>query len=173
MKDQKAIVFFLLKFIGCYIVVNTVYGLWINNYYPAPDPITKIVTYQSAALISLAEDNITVGHINDSANVPIMQHDRRVINVFEGCNSVNVMIVFISFIVAYSGTWKKNITFGLIGVVLIYLANLLRVAFLFLVAKYYPDNLYFVHKYLFTGVIYVLVFFLWYLWVKRIWPEKN
>jgi len=173
MKDQKAILFFLLKFIGFYIVVNTAYGFWINSYYPGPDPITEMVTHQSAAIISLTEDNIMVEGTTNSANVPIVQGTQRVISVFEGCNGLNVMIVFVSFIVAYSGTWKKNVIFGLIGVVLIHIANLFRVALLFFISKYYPDNLYFFHKYLFTGMLYILVFFLWYLWVKRIWPEKK
>jgi exosortase family protein XrtF len=173
MKDQRAILFFLLKFIGFYIVVNTTYGLWINSYYPGPDPITEIVTHQSAFLISLTEDDLSVGEAINSANVPIVQGTQRIISVFEGCNGLNVMIVFVSFIVAYSGTWKKNVIFGLMGITLIYIANLFRVALLFFISKYYPDNLYFFHKYLFTGMLYILVFFLWYLWVKRIWPEKK
>jgi exosortase family protein XrtF len=172
MKEQKTILFFLVKFIGLYLVLNTVYGFWISSYSPLPDPITKIVTHQTAALVSLTEDNISVGVGVNSSNVPIRQNDKTVVSVFEGCNSLNVMIVFISFIGAFTGTWKKTILFGLAGLVLIYLFNLLRVGLLFYIAKYYPDNLYFFHKYLFTGILYALVFFFWYLWVKKVWPAK-
>lgn len=173
MKDQKAILFFLLKFIGLYIVLNTAYGLWIEHYDPLPDPLTMIVTKQSAALISITEENISIGEDTRFPTVPVRQNGDTVISVFEGCNSLNVMIVFISFVTAFTGTWKKSLVFGAIGIVLIYLANLLRVGLLFFIAKYYPDNLYFFHKYLFTGLLYVLVFFLWYLWVRKVWPEKK
>ncbi len=173
MKDQRAILFFLLKFIGLYIVLNTIYGLWIERYDPMPDPLTRIVTDQTAALLSLAEDNITVGEAVNSPFVPIRQDNKTVVSVFEGCNSLNVMIVFISFLVAYTGTLKKSLIFGGVGIALIYLFNLFRVGLLFFIAKYYPNNLYFFHKYLFTGLLYALVFFLWYFWVKRIWPEKK
>lgn len=173
MKDQKAILLFLLKFIGLYIVLNTAYGLWIAHYRPLPDPLTNIVTHHTAALISLAEDDISVGEIDNSPYVPIRQQTTTVVSVFEGCNSLNVMIVFLSFVVAFTGTLKKSVVFSLTGIVLIYILNLFRVGLLFFIAKYYPNNLYFFHKYLFTGVLYALVFFLWYLWVVRIWPEKK
>lgn len=173
MKDQKAILFFLLKFIGLYIVLNTLYGIWVERYDPLPDPLTKIVTYQTAAMISLTEENISVGENLESPYVPIRQDDKTIVSVFEGCNSLNVMIVFISFMVAFTGTLRKSLIFGAIGIALIYLFNLFRVGLLFFIAKYYPNNLYFFHKYLFTGILYAMVFFLWYFWVKRVWPEKK
>lgn len=172
MKEQKAILFFLLKFIGLYLVLNTAYGLWIARYDPLPDPLTVIVTHHTVALVSLAEKDIAVGERVNSPSVPILQNGRSVVSVFEGCNSMNVMIVFVSFIVAFTGTWKKTVLFGLAGILLIYIFNLFRVGMLFFIAKYYPDSLYFFHKYLFTGLLYVMVFFLWYLWVKKIWPKK-
>jgi exosortase family protein XrtF len=172
MKEQKAILFFLVKFVGLYLVLNTAYGLWISSYDPLPDPLTLSVTHHTVGLISLAEDNIEVGERPNSPSVPILQNNKSVVSVFEGCNSMNVMIVFVSFIVAFTGTLKKTILFGLAGILLIYVFNLFRVGMLFFIAKYYPHNLYFFHKYLFTALLYVMVFFLWYVWVKKIWPEK-
>jgi exosortase family protein XrtF len=173
MKDQKAILFFLLKFIGLYIVLNTIYGAWVGYYAPLPDPITKMVTHHTAALLSVTQSNVSVGEAINSPNVPLRQDNDTIVSVFEGCNSLNVMIVFISFIVAFTGTWKKTLVFSLIGIVLIYVFNLFRVGLLFYIAKYWPNNLYFFHKYLFTGLLYAMVFFLWYLWVKKIWPSKD
>lgn len=172
MKEQKAILFFLLKFIGLYLVLNTAYGLWIFSYDPLPDPLTVTVTHHTVGLISLAEGDIAVGVRPNSPSVPILQNGKSVVSVFEGCNSMNVMIVFVSFIVAYTGTWKKTVLFGLAGLLLIYIFNLFRVGMLFFIAKYYPDSLYFFHKYLFTGLLYMMVFILWYFWVKKIWPKK-
>ncbi|HMJ67979.1 MAG TPA: exosortase family protein XrtF [Cyclobacteriaceae bacterium] len=172
MKEQKAILFFLLKFIGLYLVLNTIYGLWISEHDPLPDPLTRIVAHQAAAMVSLTEDNITIGVGVRSGNVPIQQNGKTIVSVFEGCNGLNVMIVFVSFIAAFTGTWKKTLLFGLAGIALIYISNLFRVSLLFYISKYYPNNLYFFHKYLFTALLYVLVFFLWYFWVKKIWPKK-
>lgn len=173
MKDQKAIFYFLLKFIGIYIVLNTLYGLWISSYGRSPDPFTRIVTIHTTGIIAIFEDKISVIDDTIAPNVLIKQDERAIVSVFEGCNSINVMIVFISFIVAFTGSLKKTALFGIAGFVLIYIVNLLRVGLLFYIAKYYPNNLYFFHKYLFTGLLYVLVFFLWYYWVKKIWPRTT
>ena len=172
MKDQKAILFFLLKFVGLYIVLNTTYGFWISSYAPLPDPLTKIVTRQSVACISLTENNVVVGAVTNSPNVPVLKDGRAVVTVFEGCNGFNVMFVFLSFVIAYTGTLKKTVWFCMVGLTLIYIFNLFRVSLLYYIAEYYPNNLYFFHKYLFTGFLYGLVFLLWYFWVRKVWPTK-
>jgi exosortase family protein XrtF len=173
MKDQKAIIFFLLKFIGLYVILNTVYALWISHYEPLPDPLTEIVTHHSVSLISLTENNVVVGEAVNDPNVPVNNNGKTIIRVFEGCNGLNVMIVFVSFVVAFTGTFRKTLWFVVAGLLLIYLSNLARVSLLYFIAKYYPNNLYFYHKYLFTGLLYILVFVLWYFWVTRIWPKKT
>lgn len=173
MKDQKTVILFLLKFIGLYIVLNTGYALWTSSYAPLPDPMTTLVTHNSVGLISLVENDVVVGEPLDNPNVPVLDNGTPVIQVFEGCNSINVMIVFVSFVIAFTGTLKKTLWFVAFGLILIYIANLLRVSLLYFVAKYYRDNLYFFHKYLFTGFLYILVFVLWYFWVTRIWPKKT
>ena len=172
MKDQKTILFFLLKFVGLYVVLNTIYGLWISSYTPSPDPITKMVTHESVAFISLTEKNVSIGSIATSPNVPVLKDGRTVVNVYEGCNGLNVMFVFVSFVVAYTGSLKKTVWFCLAGLILIHIFNLFRVSLLYFIAEYYPNNLYFFHKYLFTGVLYGMVFVLWYFWVKKVWPKK-
>jgi len=173
MKDQKAILFFLLKFVGLYIVLNTVYALWTASYEPLPDPMTALVTHNSVSLISLTEKDVVVGEAFNSPNVPVIGSGTIIIKVFEGCNGINVMIVFLSFVIAFTGTFKKTLWFVVVGLILIYIANLFRVSLLYFIAKYYPDNLYFFHKYLFTGLLYILVFVLWYFWVTKIWPKKT
>ncbi len=45
--------------------------------------------------------------------------------------------------------------------------NLARISLLFWVALYLPDLVYFVHKYLFTAILFVIVFVLWIVWVRK------
>jgi exosortase family protein XrtF len=169
---QKAIIVFLVKFIGLYLLLNTIYGFWIESYRPAPDPLTRIVTRQSAWIISVFESDISTTP-SDGPNIPVTQNGQRVISVFEGCNSLNVMIVFLSFVVAFSGRWKETIIYCLAGLGAIYLMNLGRVSMLFFVAKYYPNGLYFFHKFAFTGGLYVVVFIMWYVWIQRLKRDRN
>jgi exosortase/archaeosortase family protein len=81
------------------------------------------------------------------------------------------MIVFVSFMAAFRGKLKSTLIFSLGGLIVIYLMNLVRVALLYGIEIYWPRYLYFFHKYLFTGGIYAVVFWLWFLWAKKVKRE--
>ena len=131
------------------------------------DPITKIVTSNSAFLLNMLGFEASILMSNVNPNVALQLDGKTVVNVYEGCNAINVSILFVAFLFAYKGTIKKTFVYSIIGLISIYMFNLIRVAGLFLVAKYFPDQLYLMHKFIFTGVIYAFIFFLWFLWVKR------
>lgn len=101
-------------------------------------------------------------------NVSLLLNGNIVVNVYEGCNAINVSILFIAFLFAYKGSFKRTLIFSFIGLISIYLFNLLRVSGLFLVALYFPNHLYLMHKFVFTGVVYAFVFLLWFIWVYKI-----
>jgi exosortase family protein XrtF len=164
---NKTIILFIVKFIGFYLLLNTIYGFWYESFNPVADPLTRVVTHQCANVISWVEPGVKAEPYPRGPEVSVKQDDKVVINVFEGCNGVNVMIVFLSFVVAFSGTWKSTIAFSAAGIGVIYLANLGRVITLFFIAKYYPQSLYFFHKYLFTAGLYLFVFVMWYLWIEK------
>ena len=166
-KEFKPALRFLGIFVGLYLVLNLLYGWWIERYDQA-DPATVVVTNQSSALLNvLGEDTYTKPKLN-TRTISIYKGSRIVVNVFEGCNGINVAIVFISFMAAFGGDRKKIMWFIPLGLVLIHLANLLRVSGLFLVAEYFEQYFYYVHKYAFTASIYVMVFLLWWIWIEKI-----
>jgi exosortase family protein XrtF len=166
LKENRRAVLFLVKFIGFYIILNTIYGLLIEFYNPRIDPITYSVSRQTELILSAFYENIQLAISEYKPTVALKLNGVIVINVFEGCNSINVMIVFIVFVISYSTIKKGVIKFILLGISIIYIMNLLRVTLLFWVAHSYPNSLYFFHKYLFTGIIYIVVFGLWYKWIK-------
>lgn len=166
-KEFKPALRFLGIFVGLYLVLNLLYGWWIEQYDQA-DPATVVVTRQSSWLLNaIGEGTYTKPKLN-TRTISIYKGSRIVVNVFEGCNGINVAIVFISFMAAFGGDRKKIMWFIPLGLVLIHLANLLRVSGLFLVAEYFEQYFYYVHKYAFTASIYVMVFLLWWIWIEKI-----
>jgi len=159
---------FLAIFVGLYLGLNILYGLWISSYDLAVDPATTIVTRQSSAILNLFGENTNTKTKESSPSISIFNPSGVVINVFEGCNGINVMIVFVSFLFAFGGHWKKVTWFLLLGLVIIYVANLLRVITLYYVAEYWETYFYYVHKYLLTAILYMLVFALWWLWIEKV-----
>lgn len=166
--ENKPAILFLSVFVGLYLVLNTVYGFYVNSFLPQPDPITLFVAKQVAWLLSIGDDSVTYALKDGYKNVILKNSYRTVIEVFEGCNSINVMIVFVSFMAAFRGKLMSTLLFSLLGLSIVYVMNLIRVAMLYVIEINWPRYLYFFHKYLFTGLIYAVVFLLWFLWAKKV-----
>jgi exosortase family protein XrtF len=167
-KDYKQIVIFLAKFVGIYLIGNILYGLFIEYYYPGPDPITLWTSRNVAFILKLLQEPIFLFTETASPYVSFLRGSASVIRVFEGCNGINVAIVYIAFLFAFKGSLKQTLVFLLLGLLVIYVSNLVRVSLLYGVAIRFPSTLYFFHKYLFTGILYLVVFILWYLWIRQI-----
>jgi len=165
--EYRPAALFLARFLSIYVLGNVLYGLWIVSYGTAADPFTVLVTQHAAGLLRVISFEAAAVASSQAPNVALQLAGVTVVRVFEGCNAINVSVLFLAFLVAYKGSWARTVVFGLVGLLLIYLFNLLRVAGLFLVAKFYPDQLYLMHKFVLTGVIYAFVFALWYLWATR------
>jgi exosortase family protein XrtF len=173
-REYKHAILFLVKYLVIYLALNTAYSFYVNSYLPGPDPITQVVTDQVAGLLSLFDDTVNTRVREESKNVPLNKGEQAVAEVYEGCNGVSVMVVYVAFIIAFSGPWKITLKFIAAGLLGIHLINLLRLMGLYHVALYFPDKLYFFHKYFFTAIIYLIVFIIWYFWVDRIkWIQKK
>ena len=170
-KEFKTPILFLVKFLTLYLVLNLGYGLFINHYSPLPDPITFIVTKHTNDLLHVIGYSTTVMIDNEHPYVILSESNRKLLSVYEGCNGLNVAIIFIAFLMAYGKLTKKLLWFIPLGLVMIHLINLARISLLFYVTKYLPNYLYFTHKYLFTAIIYAIVFFMWYLWLFKIYKH--
>jgi exosortase/archaeosortase family protein len=80
----------------------------------------------------------------------------------DACNARNIFFLYIGFLVSIPmGTSKRKIQYLVIGLLLIFLFNVIRVFLLFLLAANMPAIFEFTHKYLFQISIYVLLFYLW------------
>ncbi len=166
LKDFRPAIRFLLVFVGLYLVANLLYGLWIRSYGEDPDPLTRMVTQQTTAILNLGRSHASSRDNTQGPTVFIETKDRIVLNVYEGCNGINVQIVFLAFVAAFGGSGKRMAWFIPLGLLLIHLANLCRIVMLYVVAQHYQRYFYYVHKYLFTAGIYAAVFILWLAWIR-------
>lgn len=167
LQEFKPTIFFLLKFVGIYVVVNLLYGAYVSNYRPRVDGATREATRQTSGILNVCG---WPTHIQDEANSPITNlvfEERNILAVYEGCNGINVAIIFLAFLVAFGPISRPLWWFAPLGLVILHVANLGRLLLLFWVAIYMPNAMYFTHKYLFTAFLYVVVFVLWIWWVRK------
>ena len=67
-----------------------------------------------------------------------IESDQASIHVAQGCEGVDVMLMFAAATLALPLSWRRRAVVGLFGVLAIYLLNLVRVAGLWLCLRYWP-----------------------------------
>lgn len=165
--EVKPALRFLGIFLGCYLVLSVLYGLWIESLGNIPDAMTSEVSQEVVIVLDALGVAASQQPNPDGPTVFIFDSSRKVLSVFEGCNGLNVMIVFLSFVLAYGGRRGRMLWFIPLGFLLIHLANLGRILWLFWLSAVDARLFYYFHKYFFTAAIYLIVFVLWWFWVTR------
>ena len=136
-----------------------------SRYYP--DYFTNLVARQSEALIEVLGYNTEVVKHGTEASMKVIIENKFVARVVEGCNSVSIIILFVSFIIAFADTFKATLIYLLAGSVLIYAVNLMRIVILSIGLYHYPWRRDILHTIIFPLIIYGMVFLLWMIWVRR------
>lgn len=93
-------------------------------------------------------------------------NDVFLVRVVEGCNAISIIILFVSFVLAFASKLKTTLLFLLTGAVMIYVMNVIRIAILTIGIFEYPQHAEFLHSIVFPLIIYGTVFILWIIWVR-------
>ncbi|MFC5194725.1 exosortase family protein XrtF [Bizionia hallyeonensis] len=170
LQKYKSVIRFILTFLLVYAVMTFGYKFYLQLstgavYYP--DYMTHIVAQQSADLLQTLGYEAQVLPHPDEASMKLFINEKYVARVIEGCNSVSVIILFMAFILAFSGRFKTTIIYLLAGSVLIYVVNLFRVVILSVGLYHYPWRKDILHTVIFPAIIYGMVCLLWVVWVNR------
>jgi exosortase family protein XrtF len=157
----KAFLFYMAWWLLYNMVIaprNTVDDIVIANQVKLSGKALRVLGYKveySASANSTSEDILWI-----DGSVKSLQ-------VEKACDSIDLMGLFAVFILAYPGSWKNRLWYIPCGILLIHLLNIVRIISLTLIQYHSPDMLDFNHKYTFTALMYLFIFSLWYLWVKR------
>ncbi|MFL0354307.1 exosortase family protein XrtF [Xanthomarina sp. GH4-25] len=180
MKDlilkYKSVIKFILTFLLVYTVLSVTYKLYLQygsseTYYP--DYMTNLVAKQSKELLENLGYHAQVIPHPKEPSMKLIINKKYVARVIEGCNSVSVIILFASFIMAFTGRFKATVLYLLAGSVLIYVVNLIRVVILSVGLYHYPWRKDILHTVIFPAIIYGMVCLLWLFWVNRFSNQKK
>lgn len=172
MKKHKNIVIFLIKFFVTYFILFSIYAFYlkssqekINNFKTAS--ITTKVAKQTVGFLEFVGYHADYMQHEKELSVKLLIENRYVARVIEGCNSISLIILFISFVVAFAGPLKPTLLFSVLGSFFIYVINILRIAFLTVMIYKFPKQQEFLHNLVFPVIIYSTIFLLWVLWVNK------
>ncbi len=166
----KSVIRFILTFLVVYAVLSFAYKLYLDysdgsKYYP--DYLTNLVAKQSESLLQSFGYDAKIAQHAHEPSMKLIINNKFVARVVEGCNSVSVIILFISFMIAFAGRFKTTFLYIVAGSVLIYVVNLIRIVILSIGLYHYPWRREELHTVIFPLIIYGMVFLLWMFWVNR------
>ena len=173
-RKYKSVLLFLLLFLGSYVVLSVLYGFYLHlskNGTYAPDFITNLVAKQSRAVIQTFGYAAQVLPHPNQPSMKLFVEGRFLARIVEGCNAVSIIILFVSFIIAFAQGYKKTCLYLFAGVVIIHAINIVRIALLAIALYEFPEYQHILHGVVFPGIIYALVFFLWIVWVRLLTPK--
>lgn len=176
LKKYTSVITFIFTFLLVYAVSTFAYKQYLQYgssdvYYP--DYMTNLVAKQSKDLLETLGYQAQVIPHPEEPSMKLIINNKYVARVIEGCNSVSVIILFASFIIAFAEKFKTTFFYLLAGSVLIYVANLVRVVILSAGLYHYPWRKDVLHTVVFPAIIYGMVCLLWLFWVNRFSNPKK
>ena len=161
---------FLGKALLFFILWKIVYGLFLYN--TLNPPLTTHVAKASVVLLNnsgFMSGFTTNKLITGGGEASEIYHDDKlVLFIADQCNALELMVLYIGFIICMpSGFWRKT-KYILIGLLLIDIINILRCSGLIYLREYFHQYFEFAHHYLFKALVYGATFIMWIKYSRKI-----
>ncbi len=160
---------FILRSILVFIVWKLLYHLVLYPIRVPDEQLTHITATITKELVQLNyPDKIihveTIKHPQQKEN--ILMENKKIVGIADGCNGLELYVLFVGFLFCFPASKKKFITYSLIGIALIFIANTLR-SYIITLLNINGSSLSEVsHHYFFKLAIYAMMFFLWVKYTK-------
>ena len=163
--SHRALAVFLLKMAAVYAVWFVVYDLWLLPDGRLDTALSEFVAAATGAVLSPFYSTVVV----DGRTV--WGTPTAGVFIENGCNGLSALSLFVGFVVAYPGSWRRRALFIPLGLAAIVATNIARCASLVVVQDLWPSLFGQVHGLHALFVFYLVIFGLWVLWAN--WGEKG
>lgn len=123
-------------------------------------PFTAGVARASGAVLHVLDPEVAM-------EGTVIRSPRFAVNIENGCNGVEAMIIFLAAVLAFPAPWKARLAGLAIGIAAIQVVNLVRVIALFLTGVHFPDFFDSSHTVVWQTVVILSAVLLWIFWANR------
>jgi exosortase H (IPTLxxWG-CTERM-specific) len=161
---QRTQALFLLKF---FAVLVAAYLLIAWN--PVNDrvivPFTTAIAQWSGALLNVIGEGVTVTGTT-------IRSPRFAVNINNGCNGVEAMLILLASIVAFPATLRARVTGLLLGALAVQVLNAVRIISLYLLGAYQPRLFEVFHTAVWQIAIILAAIGFFLVWSARVAPNR-
>jgi exosortase family protein XrtF len=171
---------FILRAVAILIVWKLLYLIFLLPSRVFDRPLSHSVAMGTIWVLNTTTHSHDFINKSETGNIPtdngfaptplenIYYHGRNIVSIEDGCNGLELIVLYIGFIVCMPAVMKRKIVFSIGGSVLIYVANVIRCAGVAYIILYYPKYADFAHHYVFTFIVYGLIIALWLIFSKKL-----
>jgi exosortase family protein XrtF len=176
----RAVALFFLKALILFVVWKVLYGAFLLPGRILDEPLTQSVGAATTGALNLfsAGNAYTMRKVKDtiyveggiiSGNVAeVYRNGERTLRIADACNGLEMMVLYAGFLICFPAPLKRKGIFIAGGLILIYLLNVIRCAILIGIYIHYNSMLDVSHHFVFTFIVYLFIFLLWYFFTKNL-----
>ncbi len=131
---------------------------WVNDH--AVEPFTGGVAKASGVALKVIGQDIEM-------RGTIIRSPKFAVNIKNGCNGIETMIIFLAAVLAFPSPWKARGIGLVLGFLAIQAINLVRVVALFLTGAYFPALFDSSHTVIWQTIVILCGVLLWIFWANR------
>jgi len=172
--------FFFIKAIGLFIAWKVAYLAYLRPKRILDEPLTHAVGVSTTKVLNgLAHTGrYTVVRAFDSTEMDggtvsgyvmdIYRNGVNTLRVTDACNGLELMVLYLGFLICFPAPLARKLWFAGIGVLSIFVLNVIRCTALMWISLHYPTYLDFSHHFVFTFIVYAFIFFGWFIFTKNL-----
>ena len=184
-KVPVAVKRFILRAAAILIAWKILYLAFLLPHRVLDNPISYAVATGTTWLLNTSTHSSAYYDKSETGNIPtdngfapatlenIYFHGRNIVSIEDGCNGLELIVLYIGFIVCMPAATKRKVNFIITGTILIYVVNVIRCAGVAYIILYYPKYADFAHHYVFTFIVYGLIIAMWLIFSKKLDPAYD
>jgi len=157
-RNRREIIFLVLFLVllgGGFTLISV---NWVNDH--VIEPFTAVIAQVSGGILGLMGQKVTM-------NGTIISNARFAVNIRNGCNGVEAMLIFLAAVLAFPAPWRSRLAGLGLGILVIQIVNLIRVVALFLTGVYFPKLFDTSHTVIWQTIVILSGVLLWIYWANR------
>jgi len=130
---------------------------------PAPnlDALLRGTAWVDHQVLRLFSDQVRLDGV-------IVSLDGFAVRIITECTGLYESLILIAAVLAYRASWRERLLGAVAGTALLYLMNVLRIAFLLVVGRHAPEFFDFAHVYFWQTLLAVFIVLIWLAWIQYV-----
>ena len=160
---------FLIRGICTLIIWKCLYLIWLRPLHQPDSSLTFGTAQLTTWIFQLFSPQLHPLLLPQKDMViTALVHGKRftAISIADACNALELMVLYAGFIFSAPLPLRKQLPYICTGLLLIGIVNVLRCLALIYIYIAFPNFFVFAHHYIFTLIIYLIIFFIWKRYIK-------